>query len=223
MGFAPKNVFHQHGHQGPAEPITGENRENYSQRHWREKKFGGANQEDDGNKHDTNGQGGYQSWHSYLTRAFQNRFAQVESQLTMPVDVFNRNGGFIHENADGQSKASQGHHIEGVTHGTQQTQRSHHTQRNGDGHNQRAAPASQKQQDQSSREGGGNQSFFHHAIKSRLNKERLVGEQVNLHPRRRGSLQLGQLSFHRFDDIQGGAVAIFKDLNEHRAFAICPH
>ena len=68
-----------------------------------------------------------------------------------------------------------------------------------------------------------NIDISHHPIESRLHKERLVGKQINLHAGRRGGLQLRQLGFDRFDDIQRGTVSVFQDLNEHRAFAIRPH
>ena len=69
------------------------------------------------------------------------------------VDVLDVDGGVVHQNADGQRQPAQRHDVDGLAQRAQREQRSENRKRNGNGNDQRAAPAAQEDQNHDRRSG----------------------------------------------------------------------
>ena len=94
----------------------------------------------------------------------------------MGVDVLDGDGRIINQNADGERQAAQGHDVHGLTQRRQTDDRGQSSQWNGDGDDQRAAPAAQKQQDHHRGQCRRDQPFSNHALHRGAHKNRLIAD-----------------------------------------------
>ncbi len=79
-----------------------------------EQELGYAGKKKHRNKDDANAQCGNESGHSNLLRAVEDGLNGFLAHGQIAVDVFDLNGGVIHENSDCERKAAQGHDIDGL-------------------------------------------------------------------------------------------------------------
>ena len=137
--------------------------------------------------------------------------------------VLDLDSGVVHQDADGESQAAQGHDIDRLTQPVQQGQRSEDGKRNRDANDQGAAPAPQEEQDHQSGETGRNQRFPHHARDRGADEDGLVGERGNLQFRRNIGQDLRECILDRVDDRQGGGIAVPRDADQYAAPAVGAH
>ena len=107
-------IFRQRGHEGARQQIGSEHGEDdrFGQGH--EQEFRDAGQKKHGHEHDADRQCRYQRWQRDLLRSGQNRRLHRLALLKMPVDVLDRDGGIVNENADRERKPTQGHDVDGL-------------------------------------------------------------------------------------------------------------
>ncbi len=95
------------------------------------------------------------------------------------VDVLDLHGRIVHQNADGQRQAAQGHDVDGLVQGVEHHERAENGKRNGDRDNQRGTPTAQEDQDHDGGEAGGDDGLADHAVDGAAHKDRLVRERVD--------------------------------------------
>ena len=95
----------------------------------------------------------------------------------MPVDVFDRHGRFVDEDADGERKAAQGHDVEGFAKRPERRDRAEHRQRNRGGDDQGRAEAAEEQQDHQAGQRGRDDAFADDAADGGVDENRLIADQ----------------------------------------------
>ena len=75
--------------------------------------------------------------------------------------------GIVHQDADRQRQSAQRHDVDGLPQRAQDDDGSQNRERNRNGDDQRAAPASKEQENHHGREAGSDQGFPHHAARWR--------------------------------------------------------
>ena len=220
-----EQVFGHGGHQRPREQIAGEHGEDHGFGHGNEEESRHAAQEEHGHEDNADGQGGNQSGNGNLRRAVEDGLLQLFAGLKVAVDVFNGNCGVIHQDADGQSHASQGHDVDGLVQHGEHAERTENGERNGDRDDDRGAKTAQENQNHDGGEAGGDDGLADHTVDGAAHKDRLIGEETDLQLRRHSSLQTHalQLVAHSFDDVQRGGRAGFHHAHHDGAFAVNAH
>ncbi len=129
---------------------------------WRKQVFRDAAQKEHGQKDDADAERGDQRGNGNLRCAIENRFQQRIAVFQVALNVFERDGSVIHKDADGECKPAERHRIDRLAKEAKHQDRSKDRQRNGNGNNQRGAPAAEKQQDHDAGESRGNDGFSNH-------------------------------------------------------------
>ena len=88
---------------------------------------------------------GNQRRHGDLRSAVQNGLHDFLALINIAIDVFDFDGGVVHQDTDGQGESAERHDVDRFTERAENNQRREDRKRNGDGNDQRAAPASQEQ------------------------------------------------------------------------------
>ena len=158
-----------------------------------------------------------------LLCSVQNRLLQRLALLQMLADVFDGDGGVVHQDTHRQSQASQGHDVDRLAKGRQRDDRGEDRQRNGHGDDQGAAPASEEQQDHQCGQAAGQDRFLDHAVHRRPNEQRLVECGLDFKLRRQPGLHARQFGQHPIHDIQRGGIAVLEDGQQHGSLAVVPN
>ena len=79
--------------------------------------------------------------------------------VKVAVDVFDFDGGVVHQDADGERQAAERHDVDGFAQRAEDDDRGENRERNRDRDDQRAAPASQEEQDHEAGEAGGDDAL----------------------------------------------------------------
>ena len=98
-------------------------RENVRRQHGEDDRFGqrheeiarDAAQEEHRQKHDADAERRHQGRHRDLRRAFEDRIVQVVAFFQIALDIFNRHGGVVHQDADGKRKPAERHDVDGLS------------------------------------------------------------------------------------------------------------
>ena len=137
-----------------------------------------------------------------MRRAVENGLLQLFAGFKITVDVFNGNCGVIHQDAHGQSHASQGHDVDGLAQHGEHAERTQDGERNGDRDDDRGAETAQEDQDHDGGEASSNNGLANHAVDGAAHKNRLVGEGLDLQLRRQLALDARQPFVNALDDVQ---------------------
>ncbi len=219
----PEQVLGHGGDQRPREEVAGQHGEDHRLGHGHEEVLGHAAQEEHGHEDDADGEGGDQGRDGDLRRAVEDGLLQFLAAFQIAVDVLDGHGGIIHQDADGQRKAAQGHDVDGLVQHREHAERTENGERNGDRDDDRGAPTTQEDQDHDGGEAGGNDGLAHHAVDGALDEDRLVGEGFDLQLRRQLALDELQLGANAADDVQRGGRADLHDAHQNGAAAVHPH
>ena len=141
-----EQVFGHGRHQRPRQQVGRQHGEHHSLRQRHEQVAGHSGQEEHGHEHDADGQRGNKGGHRNLLGAIQNRFLNFLSFGNVPVDVLNLDRRIVHQDADCERQPTQRHDVDGLAQRAHDDNRGKNRERNGDGDDQRAAPASEENQ-----------------------------------------------------------------------------
>ena len=161
--------------------------------------FADAGEEEHGHKHDADAERGDQRGNGDLLRAIQNGVHGLFALRQVAVDVFDLDGGVVHEDADGQRQPAEGHDVDGFVQRAKHADGNQDRERNGDGDDQSAAPVPQEQQDHQAREARGDQAFADHALDRGAHEDGLVEERGHHQLRRHDGSDLRQLGVYVLD------------------------
>ena len=139
------------------------------------------------------------------------------------MNIFNRHGGVIHENADGQREAAEGHEVDGFAEGAQGGDGTEHRERNGKGNDERAAPGTEEQQNHQGGEGGGNDALAQDTADGGAHKHGLIGKFLDVEVGRDGVHHARQGFFDTGHDVERGGGAGFHDGEQGAAHAVLAH
>ncbi len=184
---------HQRRHNRSRQKVGSQHREYYGLCQRPEKIAGNSAQKKYGNEDHANAQRGHEGGHRNLLRAEQDRIVQRLAHGQKPVNVFNFDGGVVHQYAHGQRQASERHDVDRLAERGEHQQRSQNGKRNRNGHHHRAAPASQEQQDHHRRQAGGGHRFLQHSIHRGAHEQRLIDGLLQRQLRRHLRFQARQL------------------------------
>ena len=136
---------HQRRHERAGNDVAGKNRKHHGFRQRHKQITRDAGQKKHRHKHDANAQRGDERRQHDFLRAFENRIFQRLSQGHVPVNIFDGDGGIIHQNSHRQCQTAQRHQIDGFTQRAQSGDGTKHGQRNGQRNDEGAAPRAEKQ------------------------------------------------------------------------------
>ena len=136
------------------------------------------------------------------------------------MDVFDFDGGFIHQNADGEREAAESHEIDRVTTDPQ----CEHGGGDGEGDvqddDEGAAQIAQEEEHHEAGERGTEDAFFDEVADGADDPRALIKLKGDVDVFGAGRFELGQVLFHQFDDAEGGGIAALGDGHVHGAFAV---
>ena len=159
FGSRLEQIFGHGGHERSGEQIRGEHgeRDGFGERN--EQVPRDAGEKEHGHEHDANGERGNQRRHGDLRSAIQDGLNDFLALVNVAIDVFDFDGGVVHQNADGERETAEGHDVDRLAERAQNDQRSEDRERNRDRDDQRAAPAAQENQDHESGQAGGDDAL----------------------------------------------------------------
>ncbi|ARF88207.1 uncharacterized protein BCN122_II1464 [Burkholderia cenocepacia] len=210
-------------HQRARQHVRREHREHHGFRERHEQEARDARQEEHRHEHDADAQRRHERGHRDLARAFEDRVVQVRTEMEVPLDVLDRDGRVVDENADREREPAERHDVDGLAERGQRDQRREDRQRNRDRDDQRAAPVAEEQQDHHRGQHGGDQRLVDHALDGRVDEHRLVEQRRDREPlgQRRDHLRQQRLQVRH--DLERRRVAAFQDRDEHAALAVLAH
>src|ERR1019366_640355 len=132
-------------------------------------------------------------------------------------------GGIVHQDADGQRHAAQGHDVDGFADQAQDGQRGQDGERNRNAHDDGAAPTAQEEQDHHCREKCSDGGFPNHAIDGRAHEQRLIEQLADVQFGRQSGQDPGKPGFDRVHDRERGRPAIAQYRHEGSARAVGAH
>src|ERR1700758_4869908 len=98
----------------------------------------------------------------------------------MAFNVFNGDGGVVDENADCQGQSAQSHDVDGLVQEAQYDDGGQNGERDRDGDDEGAAPASEEDENHQAGEGRGDDCFSNDAVDGAADEDGLIGEGLNL-------------------------------------------
>ncbi len=140
--------------------------------------------------------------------------------IEIAIDIFDGDGGVVHQDADGQRQAAQRHDVDGFAERAQDADGAEDRKRNRDRDDQRAAPAPQKEQDHDGGKAGGDDGFADHSVDGGAHEQRLIGDRLDLQRGRKRGGDFGQHVAHFLDDVERGGVADFQDAEQGAALPV---
>ena len=222
-GMRLQQVTGHHRHERARQHERRDHREDHGFGHRHEQEAGHAIEQQHRHEHDADAQQRHEGRRDDLRRAVEDRIAHVLALFEVPVDVLDRDGGIVDENADRERESAERHHVERLARGRERRDRGQHRERNGGGDDQRRAPAAEEQQDHRGRERGGDQAFARHAAHGALDEHGLVAHYDEPERRRQGRLDARQLRLDARDDVERRRRAAFQHAHQHRATAVDAH
>ena len=138
----------------------------------------------------------------------------------MSMDVFNRDRGHVHQNADGEREATERHEVDGLAGDPKRQNCAHQCQRDVQHDNQRAAPVAQKQKNHQAGQQRAERAFHRQSGNRAGHVRRLIKFIAHLHVCGHDALKLGQILFDEVDDRERGGIGAFGDRDVHRAASV---
>ena len=215
-----QQVLGHGGHDSAGEQIAGQHGEHdrFGERH--EKIARHAAEEKHGHEDDADGEGGNKGRGGDLRCAVEDGLLDFLAGLKVAVDVLDFHRCVVDQDADRQRQATQGHDVDGFVKDVEHDERTENGERNGDRDDNRGAEAAEKDQDHDGGEAGGDERLPDHAIDGAADKDRLIGQGVDLELGRKLALDVGEHSLHAGDDVERGRGAGFHDAHEDGALAV---
>src|SRR5665213_2806046 len=221
LGF--EQISHHGRDQRPGQQIRREHGEHDRHGERREQISGGPREQEHGDEHDTNRNGGNEGRDGDLRSPVEHGADQRLAHGDVAVRVLDLDGSVIHQNADGEGQTAEGHHIDGFSEKAQNTEGRQDRKRNGNAHDQRAAPASEKQQDHQPRERGRYRRFARDAEDGGAHKNRLIRQGYDFQFRRNVGEDSGERRLYRIDNGESRGLAVPGDGNQNAAGSVGAH
>ena len=140
----PQKVHCQRGDQRPRKDVRSHHREDHRLGERHEQVARHPVQEEHGNKDDRYAKSRDQGRYGNLLGAFQDRLPDFLPFTENSIDVLDLDSGVIHQDANRERQAAEGHHVDRFMQCAEHDNRSKDGKRNRDGDNQSAAPASEE-------------------------------------------------------------------------------
>ena len=137
-----EQVHGQRRHQGSRQDVGGEHGEDdgFGQRH--EEVTRHAGEEEHRQEDDADAERGDERGDGDLGGAFEDGFAQVVAFFEVALDVLDGDGGVVHQDADGEREAAEGHDVDGLADEAEDDDGAEDRERDGDGDDERACARS---------------------------------------------------------------------------------
>ena len=146
MLVAAHDVHDQRGDEGSREQVAGQHGEadGLGQRHEQEARHAG--EEEHGHEDDADAERGNEGGHGDLLRAVENGLPHLLAHGKIALDVFDLDGGVVHQDADGQRQPAQGHDVERLADGGQREDGTEDGERNRNRNDDGGAPVAEEEQ-----------------------------------------------------------------------------
>ena len=156
-----------------------------------------------------------------LRGAVQDRGLDVLALLEMPVDVLDRHGRVVDEDADREREAAERHDVERLAERATSSAIAPSTDSGIEiAMITRRAPAAEEQQDHDAGQRRRDDAFERDALDRRAHEQRLVVDRRDLEIVRQRRLDLGELLLDAGDDVERRGRAVLQDRHQHRARAV---
>ena len=161
----------------------------------------------------------------WITSLLPSRIATVSGlpERLVAVDVLDRDGGVVDQQADRQRQPAQRHQVDRVAGQEQPDDAGEDRQRDRGGDDDRVAPASQEHQDQHGDQDRGDDRLADHVLHRGAHEHRLVEIELQFQPGGRRRLDLRQRVARRIDHGERRGIGVLQDRQIDRALAVDVH
>jgi hypothetical protein len=215
--FAAEEVHHERRHERAREDVRGDHREHDGERERHEERLRRAGDEGDRQEDDADAQRRDKGGRRDLLGAVHDGAQERLPLGHVPVDVLDRHGRVVDEDADSEGHSAERHDVERLTERGEDHDRDEDRERDRDNDDERAPPAPEEEEDHEPGEPRRDHGLLHDAVDRRADEERLVEEERDLEVLRESRLDRGE---HRLDtrrDLHRARVAVLEDGEEDGA------
>src|SRR5208282_570981 len=162
--FRTQQVHRHRRHDGARPHVRSEHgkADGFGERH--EEIFGDAGKKEHGDEYDADAQCGNESGNGDLLSAVEDGLDGFFAKRELTIDVFDFDGGIIHEDTDGKSETTEGHDVDGFAEGTQAEQTDKDGKRNGNGDDEGTLPIAKEEKNHNGCETGGDEGLAEDAL-----------------------------------------------------------
>ena len=169
-------------------------------------KFGNPTEEEHGEKHNTDTQGRDQRGYSDLRGSLEDAIVEGSTFFQMTLDIFDGDRGVVDQDTYGESKAAQSHDVDRLVQETEDHHRGQDGERNRDGNDDCAAPASEENQDHQAGERRSDDGFPDDPVDGAAHEDRLIQERRYLELRGEGLGYVRQDVANALHHVDGGSI-----------------
>ena len=206
-------------HERVGEDVGGDHREDDRHRKRTEEVARHSAEREQGHEGDADAkQGDRRRRHDFLC-AGGDRGQNILALLHVAVDVLDRDGRIVDQDADRKSKAAERHDIDGLSEQRKRGQRAQNSKRYRNRDDEGRSPAAEKDEDHQSRQRGRDQSLADDGRDGRLDEVGLVPDELEVHAGRERGFDCGKAALDRRDDVERGRRA---DLENGHQNALAP-
>ena len=206
-GFAMRVIAQHHPRHrrqdGEAEHVGGEHRQHHGDAERDEQEARRTGEQENREEDDANGEGGDGERGDHFAAAIENGHRERFAHRLVAVDVFDGDGGVVHQQADGQCQPAERHQIDRLPQGQQPGNAGKDGKRDGDGDDHHVSPRPEEDQDHQRDQDRRDNRLMHHVVDGGAHEDRLVEIQAHIEPVRRGGLDFRQGSTQRLHHHQG--------------------
>ena len=206
-------------HERVGENVGGDHREDDRHRQRTEEIARHSAQREQRDKGDADAkQGDRRRWHD-LVRALGDGGQNILAMLHVAVDVLDRDGRIVDQDADGESKAAERHDIDGLAKQGKRGQRAQNRKRYRNRNDEGRSPAAEKDENHEPCERGRDQSLPHDGADGRSDEVGLISNELEVDAGRKRGLDCGEASLDARNDVERGRRA---DLENGHQNALAP-
>ena len=222
--FAAMAFFHQprgeDGHQAAGEQVGRDHGERYGERERHEELAADADHEERRYEDGQNAEHGEQARHGGAAARFDDGAGSRDAGQHLGVNVFDFDGGLVHQDADGEGQSAERHDVDGLAGGPEEDHGAQQGERDVEDDDQGAAPVAQEDEDHQAGERGSEQALEDQAADGVANVGRLVEFQADIDVVGYGFFEIGDGGFDGVDHREGGSVGALGDGDVDGAAAV---
>ena len=212
----------ERGHERAREQITRDHRKDHGERERLEDKRRGPGEQKNRQEHDADAGGGNELGEGNLLCPVDDGIAHGFAGGDLALDVFDFDEGVVHQDADGEREAAEGHQVERGAGETEAKNRAEQRERNRGEDDQRRAPRSEKQQNYEGHERAHEDDLAQDVVDGRPDKDGLVEDGLDLYAGRRGCADGRQAGHDPVDDFERRRVPELQGGDDDGVLAVKP-
>ncbi len=201
---------HHRGHERTGEEVGGQHGEGDGLSQGGEEVFRCSGEQHDRDEDDADGKSGDEGGRGNLLGGVEDGADQGLLFGHIAVRIFDLDGSVVDEDADGESEAAKGHHVDGLAQRGENGERGSDRERDRGADDEGRAPGAEKKQDHQAGEGGGDGGLASDFVDGIAHEDGLVEQRNDLQVGRQTRDDSGNGFDDAVDDVDGAGLAIFE-------------